>query len=41
MYYEPEGTGNPSQARIAADVAHLKRLANRYGNTWLRVTASR
>ena len=36
-YYEPEGIADPSVATIKADLAHLKSMADRYGDTWLRV----
>ena len=36
-YYEPEGIKDPTVATIKADLAHLKAMADRYGNAWLRV----
>jgi hypothetical protein len=36
-YYEKEGLGNPSQAEIAGELDGLAALADRYGDTWLRV----
>lgn len=35
-YYEPEGTTNPTVAQIQSDLAHLKALADAYGDTWQR-----